>query len=109
MLGKTGVPTKACAMMYKLVVQAVLLYGSKIWVVMDLMMTVLQGFHHRGSRSLVIRPRLQYKNNYISFIISGVLNLKKNQYLSYEQQRSSLTTYMMFLKQKKYEVTIKGR
>ena len=40
-LGKTGVPTKACAMMYKLVVQAVLLYGSKIWVAMYVMITVL--------------------------------------------------------------------
>ena len=40
-LGKTGKPIKARAMMYKAVVQLVLLYGRKIWVVMDAMMTVL--------------------------------------------------------------------
>ena len=33
-------------MMYKAVVQAVLLYGSEIWVVTDVMMTVLDVFHH---------------------------------------------------------------
>ena len=37
-------------MMYKAVVQAVLLYGSEIWVVTDVMMTVLEGFHHMIAR-----------------------------------------------------------
>ena len=32
MLGKTGAPVKARAMMYEALVQAVLLYGSEIWV-----------------------------------------------------------------------------
>ena len=46
-LGKTGAPIKARAMMYQLVVQAVLLYGSKIWLVTDLMMAVIELFRHR--------------------------------------------------------------
>ena len=33
--------------MYKEVVQAVLLYGRKIWLVTDVMMTVIEGFRHR--------------------------------------------------------------
>ena len=45
-LGKIGAPIKSWAMVYKAVFQAVLLYGSKIWMVTDAMMTVLEGFHH---------------------------------------------------------------
>ena len=52
-LGKTGAPIKARAMMYKLVVQAVLLYGRKIWVVTDSIRTVLEVFHHRITRRIV--------------------------------------------------------
>ena len=40
-------------MMYKSVVQAVLLYGSEIWVVMDAMMTVLEGSHDRIYRQIL--------------------------------------------------------
>ena len=36
--------------MYKAVVQAVIMYGSNIWVVMDPMMKVLEGFHHSIAR-----------------------------------------------------------
>ena len=43
-LGKTGSPIKACAMMYNVVVNTVLLYGRKIWVVKDAIMTVLEVF-----------------------------------------------------------------
>ena len=46
-LGNTGAPIKARTIMYKAVVQAVLLYGSKIWVAMYTMMTMLEVFHHR--------------------------------------------------------------
>ena len=49
-LSKTGVPIKSRVMIYNAVVQAVLLYRSKIWVVMDYMVTVLEGFHHRIAR-----------------------------------------------------------
>ena len=45
-LGKTGAPIKSRVMVYTAVVQSVLLYGSEIWVVIDLMITVLEGFHH---------------------------------------------------------------
>ena len=50
MLVKTGAHIKAQAMIYKAVYQVVLLYGSKIWVVKDAMMVVLDGFHHRITR-----------------------------------------------------------
>ena len=48
-LGKTGVPIKTWAIIYKLLVQAVLMYGSGIWVVVDATVAVLEGFHHRIS------------------------------------------------------------
>ena len=48
-----GSPIEEHAMMYKAVVQAVLLYRRKIWVVMDTMMTVIEGFHHRIARRIV--------------------------------------------------------
>ena len=51
-LGKTGMPIKAWEMIYKLKVQAVLLYRSKRWVVTDAMITVLEGFHHRMARRI---------------------------------------------------------
>ena len=51
-LGKTGVPIKYRAVMYKSVVQAVLLYTRKIWVVMDVIVTVLEVFHHRIERRI---------------------------------------------------------
>ena len=41
---KMWAPLKDRAMMYKSVVQAVLLYRSKIWVATDKMMKVLEGF-----------------------------------------------------------------
>ena len=47
-----GGTTKAREMMYKAVVQAVLLYGSEIWVVTDEMMAVLEGFHHSIGRRI---------------------------------------------------------
>ena len=52
-LGKTGAPIKAHAMMYKELVQAVLLYRSESWVDTDAMMKVLDIFHHRISGRIV--------------------------------------------------------
>ena len=37
-------------MMYKAVLQLVILYGSDIWVVMGDMLKVLEGFHNRTAR-----------------------------------------------------------
>ena len=51
-LGKTRAPIKSRAMMYKVVVQAVPLYRSEIWVVMDSIMTVLEGLQHRIARRI---------------------------------------------------------
>ena len=46
-MGKMGALIKARTMMYKAVVQAVILYGRKIWVATDEMMAVLEVFHNR--------------------------------------------------------------
>ena len=46
-LGKLGIPIKSREMMYKAVVQTVLLYERKIWVVKDAIMTFIQGSHYR--------------------------------------------------------------
>ena len=40
-LVKTEEPIKSQAMMFKVLLKAVLLYGTKIWVVMDTMMTMI--------------------------------------------------------------------
>ena len=51
-IGKTGRPIKLQAMIYKVVFEAVLLYGSEIWVLEDAMMMVLEAFHHSISRQI---------------------------------------------------------
>ena len=45
---------QAWAMIYKAVVQTVLIYGSEIWVVTEDILTVLEGFHHRVARQIVV-------------------------------------------------------
>ena len=54
MQGKTDAPIKARAMMYKAVVQAVLLCDSKIWGVIDETMKVLQVFYHIIDRQIAV-------------------------------------------------------
>ena len=49
-LGKRGAPIKSQEMMYNAVVQVLLLYGRKIWVAADEMMTVLEVFHNSIDR-----------------------------------------------------------
>ena len=46
MLTQTGATARERAMLYKAVVQTVLIYGSNSWVVMGEMLKVLEGFHH---------------------------------------------------------------
>ena len=41
MLVKTGDPLKSREIMYKVFIQAVILYGREIWMVTDVMMAVL--------------------------------------------------------------------
>ena len=43
---KMGAKVRERGMMFKAVVQSVLLYGSKSWVVMGDMLKVLKGFHN---------------------------------------------------------------
>ena len=47
MLMNMGSTVGAWAMMYKAVVQTVLIYRGGSWVVMDAILKVLEGFHHR--------------------------------------------------------------
>ena len=47
-LDNTGATVRSQGMMYKVVAQLVLLYGSQSWVVMGYMLKVLEGFHHRA-------------------------------------------------------------
>ena len=44
--------------MNKVLVQDLLLYRIKIWLVMDAMMMVLEGFHHNISRQIVIMTEI---------------------------------------------------
>ena len=53
-MGKTGATIKSWEMVYKVLVQVVLLYGSKIWVVTDAMMKVMELFHHRIARRIEV-------------------------------------------------------
>ena len=49
-MAKTGETVWACGMMYKVVAQLVILYGSEIWVVTGAILKALEGFHHRTAR-----------------------------------------------------------
>ena len=51
---KMGEPIKACEIIYKVVVQKVLMYGTRILVVTDGIMTVLEGFHHSITRRIAV-------------------------------------------------------
>ena len=50
---KMGETVRMLGMMYKAVVQLVLVYRSKIWVVKDSMLKVLEGLHHWTVRKIV--------------------------------------------------------
>ena len=52
-LEKTRETVWARGMMYKVVAQLVLLYGSEIWVTTGDMLKVLEGFHHREARRIM--------------------------------------------------------
>ena len=49
------VTVRVWAVLYKLVVHTVLLYGSEIWVVTGEMLKVLEVFHHWVSRGILGR------------------------------------------------------
>ena len=57
-MGKAGALIKARVIIYKVIIQAVLLCGRKIWMVTDVIMTVLKVFHHRIARPIV---RMMYR------------------------------------------------
>ena len=52
-LAKTVAMVRALGMMYNTVVQSVLLYGSKSWVVTGDVIKVLEGFCHRAARRII--------------------------------------------------------
>ena len=49
----TGATVQSWGMIYKSVVQLVLLYGSKSWVLMGAMLKVLELFHYQVARRIV--------------------------------------------------------
>ena len=53
-LSKTGSMVQSSGILYKAVVQTVLLYGSESWGATEAMLKVLEGFHHRESRRIVV-------------------------------------------------------
>ena len=50
---KTGTIVRSCGVLYKAVVQTVLLYGSDIWVLAGSMLKLLEVFPHRTARRIV--------------------------------------------------------
>ena len=63
LVGKMGVNIKAQGVMYKAVVQAVLLYGIEIWVVAEVMVTVMESFHQRIARWILGMTGDRYFSN----------------------------------------------
>ena len=53
LLTDSGAEVWSRVTMYEAVVQTVLLYGIDIWVVMGLMLTVLESFHHQLDKLIV--------------------------------------------------------
>ena len=51
-LTKIWETARYCGMLYKLVTQMVLLYGSESWVVTGEMLKVFEGFYHRADRKI---------------------------------------------------------
>ena len=52
LLESTRVSVRAWEAMYNAVVQSVLLYGIKSWVVTGDMLKVLEGFHHQSAQRI---------------------------------------------------------
>ena len=53
LLKRTGVTVWGWVVLYKAVVQMVLLYRREVWVVAGAMLKVPEGFHHRTARRIV--------------------------------------------------------
>ena len=49
---KMGATVRSQAMVYKTLDQTVIFYGSDSWLVVDVMLKVLEGFHHRVACSI---------------------------------------------------------
>ncbi len=54
-----NVPPRIAAKFYKAVVQAVLLYGSKTWVLSTAALASLEGFHIRAAYRMVVKHKPQ--------------------------------------------------
>ena len=53
MMGKVGAPINARVMMYKAILQAVILNWNEIWVVTDVVMILLEGLYHMIARRIL--------------------------------------------------------
>ena len=51
-LGREGVDRRTAGRFYAMVLQAVLLFGSKTWVLTPRLEKTLEGFHHRAERQM---------------------------------------------------------
>ena len=56
LLARDGASTRIMGYFYKAVVQAVLLYGAKTWVLSERMRQLLASFHHRCARHIAREP-----------------------------------------------------
>ena len=70
-IGKTGTPIKARVIVYKAVLQQLLLYDSERWVMTDVMMTVLEVLHHRIVRQIKRMAVWRIKKREIGVGLSG--------------------------------------
>ena len=96
-LGETGAPNKAREMMYKVVFQAVLLCGRTIWVVTDMMMLVIEVFHHSIVR-LIYRMTARKGNGgewnwasvEVALDITGILTIRE----CVRERQAKITEYV---------------
>ena len=61
-LGWEGTFPRVLGVLFKAVVQAVLLFGSETWVLTPRMGRALRSFHHRVTRRITVRPPNQWED-----------------------------------------------
>ena len=68
---KTEAEVRVQGMLYKEIVQSVLLYGRDIWVVMRAMLKVLEGLYHRTARRVAGDDGATYDERRVGVAPSG--------------------------------------
>ena len=73
-LGREGVDRKTVEIFYVVVVQAVLLFGSKTWFLTPWLEKSLKGFHHQAVRQIAgMGPKCQRDGTWVNPPIWAVL------------------------------------